>query len=140
MRGRFKTVFNSTIPGFSLTELLVVLVIIGILVLLALPDQSSVISKAKATEAKLQLEHLHSLEKTYFYEYSKFTNSLEDLGFEQQKVVKDGGNANYQIEVIEATPSTFRARARAVVDFDQDGTLNEWEIDHEKQLKETVKD
>ena len=47
--------------GFSLTELLVVIVIIGVLVLLALPRFTSVIDKTKTTEAKLQLKHLHTL-------------------------------------------------------------------------------
>ena len=129
-----------TLAAFSLTELLVVLVIIGILVLLALPDQTSVIAKAKATEAKLQLEHLHSLEKSYFFEYSKFSNSLEELGFEQQKTVSEGGNANYKITIEDADASSYNAIATSVVDFDQDGTFNVWEINQENQLKETVKD
>ncbi len=130
----------ASVNAFSLTELLVVLVIIGILVLLALPDQSSVIAKAKATEAKLQLEHLHSLEKSYFFEYSKFSQSLEDIGFEQQKTVSEGGSANYLIEIKEAGASNYLARATAVVDFDQDGTYNTWEMNQDKQLVETVKD
>ena len=48
--------------GFSLTELMIVLVIIGILVLLALPKLMPVVTKAKATEAKLQLKQVHTLE------------------------------------------------------------------------------
>ncbi len=128
------------LPGMTLTELLVVLVIIGILVVLALPNQTSVIAKAKATEAKLQLEHLHSLEKSYFFEYSKYSNSLEDLGFEQQKTVNQGGYANYLIEISSANGNAYSAKATALVDFDQDGTFNVWEVDQDKQLKETVKD
>ena len=38
--------------GFSLTELMVVLVIIGVLVLLALPKLLPIVTKAKTTEAK----------------------------------------------------------------------------------------
>lgn len=34
----------------------------------------------------------------------------------------------------------FRATATAVVDFDGDGTYNVWEINQDKELKETVKD
>lgn len=131
---------KSKVKGLSLVELLVVLVIIGILVLLALPNLMPLISRAKATEAKLQLEHLHTLQKTYFYANSKYTTDLEELGFEQEKLASEGGKANFRIEVIEATNNTFVARATSVTDFDGDGTFNVWEVDHEKNMKETVKD
>ncbi len=131
---------SSRLRAFTLTELLVVLVIIGILVLIALPDQTSVISKAKATEAKLQLEHVHSLQKQYFYMYSKYAPSLEEIDYEHAKLTTEGGNANYRIEITEASASTFKARATAIVDFDQDGNFNVWEIDQDKNLKEVTKD
>jgi len=128
------------LSAFSLTELLVVLVIIGVLVLLALPNLMPLISKAKATEAQLQLEHVYTLEKTYFYTNSKYSNDLSEIGFEQAKLTTAGGQANYQIEIIEANPSTFKAKATAVVDFNQDGKFNVWEIDQDKNLKEVTKD
>jgi type IV pilus assembly protein PilE len=128
------------LPAFSLTELLVVLVIIGVLVLIALPNLLPLITKAKSTEAQLQLEHLYTLEKTYFYEKSKYSSDLLELGFEQEKLVTNGGQANYQIEIIEASPNTFKAHAKSVTDFDQDGTYDTWEIDQDKNLKEVVKD
>ena len=62
-----KTVFSSPLRAFSLPELLVVLVIIGILVLIALPNLMPLISRAKATEAQQQLTFLHSLEQSHFY-------------------------------------------------------------------------
>lgn len=43
---------KTDIRAFSLPELLVVLVIIGILVLVALPNLMPLISRAKATEAQ----------------------------------------------------------------------------------------
>lgn len=116
-----------------------VLVIIGILVLIALPNLMPLISRAKSTEAQ-QLVFLHTLEKNNFYTYSKYSASLEELGFEQQPLVTEGGHANYRIEIVEASEGGFRATATAVVDFDGDGEYNVWEIDQDKNLKETVKD
>ncbi len=81
-----------------MTELLVVLVIIGILVLVAMPNLMPLISRAKATEAQQQLTFLHPLEKSYFYTYSRYSDDLEELGFEQASLVTDGGNANYEPE------------------------------------------
>jgi type IV pilus assembly protein PilE len=128
------------LSAFSLSELLIVLVIIGILVLLALPNLMPLISKAKSTEAQLQLSHVHTLQKTYFYMHSKYSNDLEEIGFEQEKLVTDGGKANYLIEIVHAEATTFTARATAVVDFNGNGTFNVWEIDQDKNLKEVTKD
>lgn len=128
--------------AFTLTEVLVVLVIIGILVLLALPNLMPLITKAKSTEAKVQLEHLHTLEKNYFYEHSKYSQDLQGLGFIQEELVTDGenGQANYRVEAVEAGPSGYVARATAVVDFDADGIFNVWEIDQNKNLREVTPD
>lgn len=137
-----KRAFVKKVDAFTLTEVLVVLVIVGILVLLALPNLMPLITKAKSTEAKVQLEHVYTLEKSHFYEKSKFSSDLASIGFIQEKLVTeaDNGQANYRIEVIQATPTAFLAKATAVVDFDGDGVFNIWEIDQEKNLKETVQD
>ena len=65
---------------------------------------------------------------------------MKEIGFQQQKLVTEGGNANYKIEIVSAAPNQFIARATAVVDFNQDGKFNVWEMDQAKMLKETVPD
>ena len=135
-----KKIVTKQIKAFSLPELLVVLVIMGILVLLALPNLMPLISRAKSAEAQQQLIFLHTLQKSNFYSYSSYSSSLEDLGFEQQKLVSEGGNANYKIEITEADEHGFKAIATAVVDFDDDGDYNVWEINQDKELREIEKD
>ena len=51
---------SRSLRAFSLSELLVVLVIVGILVLIALPNLMPLISRAKASEAQQQLTYLDS--------------------------------------------------------------------------------
>jgi type IV pilus assembly protein PilE len=127
--------------AFTLTELLVVLVIIGILVLIAYPNLMPLISNAKSTEAKLQLEHVYNLEKSHFYMHSKYSLDLNEIDYIQEKLVtEEGGRANYKIELVSATNNMFKAKATAVSDFNGDGKFNVWEIDQEKNLKEIVKD
>jgi type IV pilus assembly protein PilE len=135
-------IFKTKVRAYTLTEILVVLVIIGILVLLALPNLLPLITKAKTTEAKIQLEHLSTLEKSFFYEKSKYSTDLNELGFIQEKLTTGGkdGKANYKITVVSATNTGFLARATAVADFDGDGVFNVWEIDQEKNLKEVTPD
>jgi type IV pilus assembly protein PilE len=132
--------FNYRLKAFSLTELLVVLVIIGILVLLALPNLMPLISRAKSTEAQVQLGHLYTLEKSYFYMYSKYSMNLEEISFEQEKLTTDGGLANYKIEITDAGSNYFKAKATSVVDFDGDGVFDVWEIDQDKKLVQITKD
>lgn len=133
-----KIIFNE--EGFSLTELLVVLVIIGVLVLLALPRFMPVVTKAKTTEAKLNLKQVYTLEKTYKYENDRFTPNMQEIGFEQEKLVTDGGSARYKIEISKADVNSFRAVATAVVDFNNNGTFNQWEVNESGQIKEIIPD
>ncbi len=130
------------VKAYTLTEILVVLLIIGILVLLALHNLLPLITKAKSMEARTQLAHLQTLEQSYFYEHSKYCKDLNELGFLQEKLVTDGkeGKANYRIEISSATSTSFTARATAVVDFNGNGTFNVWEIDQDKILKEVTPD
>jgi type IV pilus assembly protein PilE len=136
----FKKYSLKKLKAFTLMELLIVLIIIGILVLLALPNLMPLISKAKSTEAQLQLEHIHTLEKSYFYLHSKYSNNFTEISFEPAKLTTQGGNANYQIEVVEATNNSFKARATAITDFDGDGVFNVWEVDQDKNIKEITPD
>lgn len=131
---------NKRLNALTLMEILIALVIIGILVVMVLPNHSETIAKAKAVEAKMQLEHLYNLQKEYFFYNSKYSGDTEELGFTQELLTTQGGKANYRIEIISSSPGAFKATATAVVDFDQDGSFNVWEMDHEKNLKETVKD
>lgn len=135
-----KKIGSKKLKAFSLPELLVVLVIIGILVLIALPNLMPLISKAKSTEAKQQLVFLHTLEKSHFYTSSRYSSSLLEIGFEQSRLITEGGNANYRIDVVEANERGFRATATAIVDFNGNGVYNVWEINQDKELKEITKD
>jgi type IV pilus assembly protein PilE len=139
---RRNSAFLKRIPAFTLSELLVVLVIIGILILMAFPVLMPLISRTRSVEAKQALKHLHALQKTYFYEYAKYYTNVEDVGFEQEKLVTEGpeGKSNYKIEIVEATHNHFLCRSTAVVDFDGDGQYNVWEINEAGNLVEIVKD
>jgi type IV pilus assembly protein PilE len=128
------------VKAFTLPELLVVLVIIGILVLLALPRLMPLIIRTKSTEAQLQLKHVQTLEQSYFYLHSRYSADFKEIGFEHEVLVTEDGPANYLIEITEAGFEGFKATATAVVDFDKDGDFNIWEIDQDNNLREIQAD
>ncbi len=128
------------VKAYSLTELLIVLCIIGILIYIAVPDQTSTISRAKSIEAQNMLNMVYGLEKTYFYRHARYSADLEEIGFEQTPTMENGGSAIYEISVIEASSSSFKAQAVSIQDLNGDGKYNTWEINENKKLKEVIKD
>lgn len=128
------------IPAYNLQEILIVLVIIGILLLLALPNLMPLISKAKSIEAQTQLKYIYNSQTTYRYMYSKYSNDLNELDFVPPKTVKENGSGNYVYEILNASNASFKIRATAITDFDGDGIFNVWEIDESGNPKEIVKD
>lgn len=128
------------VPALNLQETLIVLAIIGILLLLALPNLMPLISKAKSIEAQTQLKALYNSQTTYRYMYSKFSNDINELDFVAPKTVKEDGTANYRYEIVVASDINFKARAEAVTDFDGDGVFNVWEIDENGNPKQIIKD
>lgn len=116
------------------------ILIAGILTALAVPSIMKSVTKAKQGEAKTQLEHLYSLERLHFLEFSKYSPDFEAIDFEQQTLVTEEGGAYYKIEIVEAGTTSFTGRATAVQDFDGDGVFNVWEINQDRKLTETIKD
>ena len=131
---------NKKLRAINLQEMLIVLAIIGILLLLALPNLMPLITKAKSVEAQVQLKAIYNAQSTHRYMYSKYSVDFNELDFEAPKTIKENGTANYAYEIISADNATFKARAEAITDFDGDGVLNVWEIDENGTPKQTVKD
>jgi len=136
----FTKINQNKVKGMTLIELLLVLALIGILLSMAVPKLMPLIGRTKSLEAQMQLKHVLSLEKNYFYINSKYSNNLDDIGFEQSKLVTQDGKANYKIEIVEANNKSFVAKAVSVTDFDQDGQMNVWQVNAEEEIKEITKD
>lgn len=126
--------------GFSMTELMVVLVIIGILTLIALPRFMTMTTRAKTTEAKTMLRMLHALMQSYYFEHDQYPADLAFVGFEQALTVDQGGTARYLVSIETAEAGGFIATATAVVDFDNDGEFNVWEVNQDGLIAERTPD
>lgn len=128
------------VKSFNLQETLIVLAIIGILLLIVMPNLMPMITKAKSIEAQTQLKAIYNSEKQYFFMYSKYGTDFAEIDFEAPKTVKENGSANYMYEILSASNAGFKARATAVTDFNGDGTFNVWEIDQNGNPTQITKD
>jgi type IV pilus assembly protein PilE len=128
------------VDAFSLAEILIVLAIMGILIMLVVPNQAGVASRTKSLEAQQELKMVQNLQYAYFLQFSKYAPDLTTINYMPHKTVIAGGTANYEISIVESTPTGFRAKAEAVQDFDGDGVKNSWEIDQDGVLKEVQAD
>ena len=124
----------------SLAEILIVLAIMGILLMLVIPNQSGIATRTKSMEAQQELRMIHNLQYAYFLQYSKYSLDGKEINYIPHKLITEGGTALYRISIIEASPTGFKAKAEAVQDFNGDGKYNIWEIDQEGQPKETQVD
>lgn len=128
------------LPSFNLQEMLIVLAIIGILLLIALPNLMPLITKAKSVEAQVQLKAIYNAEKQYNFMYSKYSPNFNEIDFEAPKTTKENGSANYIYEIIQSSDTEFKVQATAITDFNGNGIFNVWEIDQNGVPKQITKD
>ena len=65
--------------GFTLIELIVVIIILGILTTIGMNTILNEIPKAKQAEAKTNIAHINSGQSTYWLTHGTFANSMSDL-------------------------------------------------------------
>ena len=116
--------------GFTLIELMIVVVIIGILAALAIPNFLRYQAKSKQSEAKTNLGAIYVSETAYYGENDIY-GGLDNLEWAPE------GKTRYTYT---ATPGTTTFTAGAQGDIDNDATLDYWQIDNQKILTNLTND
>lgn len=91
-------------------------------------------------EAVNSLRQVYELEMAYKEMFGNYTDNLYALVFIQDTLVTEGGNANYEVSLLEVTDSTFTATAVSVVDSDRDGQFNTWTVNERGIITEIIED
>lgn len=88
--------------GFTIIELSIVLVIVGVLASLAITMYVRHTDKARMTQAKVTLKHLQKTESIYFTENGEYTDDLSLMDFDPEifnyyrvSVVLDNAASDY---------------------------------------------
>lgn len=76
--------------GFTLIEMLVVVVILGILASIALPRYQRAVDRARFTEAVTIANSIKTAEEVYFLAYRNYTRDLNNLDIKFKHSVKSG--------------------------------------------------
>ena len=117
--------------GFSLMEVMIVVVIIGILAALAYPNLEKYLKRARQTEAKTNLSAIYTAQKIYFTLHQSYADEINELDLSLAQ------GDPYTFTIQEASTSTFKAQAEGNID---DDALDTWTIDQDKNLLNTIDD
>ena len=103
---------KQTPRGFTLIELMIVVLVIGILAAIAIPAYQNYITRAARTKATQGLTNLAGLEERFYYSKNTYTKTLSDLGITDPYCIESCGDArNYAISIPKANSTTYTLEA-----------------------------
>lgn len=116
--------------GFSLTEMLIVVTIIGIIAAFALPNFTRQMQNTRRTDAVDSLIQVAAEQEKFYIDNNSYAADLAELGFASGK----SGNGYYTL-TLTADDETFTATAKPVSDGPQaeDKTCAEFTLTQEGQ-------
>ena len=133
---------NQRSRGFTLIELMIVVVIIGILAALAIPRFMTSAAKSKQTEAQQLLKQIYTMQRSYFMMFESYclngvtASSAAPLAYAYIHV-EIQLPARYSYSMV-SNATTFTCTATG--NIDDDATIDTWTIDNSGQILNTVND
>lgn len=92
--------------GFTLVELLIVVVVVGILAAIAYPNYRDYVARGKRNEARAALLQIATNQERWYLNNNQYTPNLDDVGVNALT-----GSGTYAIAITSATADNFTATA-----------------------------
>ncbi len=120
--------------GFSLVELLIVVLIIGILASVAIPTYARTVEQSKRLEALVHLDNIRKSELRYYQLYGTYTTDSSVLDFDLPPVqyfefwINLGNATQFRCQAARTNYKLPGTIPRYVLQIDQNGSISEWNI------------
>ncbi len=117
---------GKSIGGFTIIELMVVVVIVGVLTMIAYPAYQSFLVKANRAEAQAYLMKAAQKQQLYFNDTRSFAGSEATLKIVDSKPARVADNYTILFTLVSGPPPTFNITATPIAGTRQakDGVLS----------------
>ncbi len=102
--------------GFSLAEILIVVVVASVLVAISVPNFLRTIDKENARQAITYLRLIRSAQKVYYSNHQTYVNCNDTTAVQKNLGIEISGG-DYAFSVTNASSTTFTARATKTSSF-----------------------
>jgi len=100
------------VSGFTLIEIMVVVVILGVLLAIAVPSYRQHIAKSRRADAKATLLDLAARQERFFSTNNAYTTLATNLGYTSFPLkIPSTSQLNYNVSILAANATSYTAQA-----------------------------